>query len=175
MVFLNVSLHASSVGSEDTSLKVVERKMRIKRDRQTSQNTSQALSWCNSKKWWLFVTNRQTAVIDDHRSKTIYRPKMIVWSGAIIHPLMILLNHWHHRRHLNNHLYCRHHHHQTEMKIRPCSFHLLHKSLYDKSFPLQIDQFSIHNASYWQFVCMLHGKAYTTLFEPIVLRMKLTI
>ena len=28
---------------------------------------------------------------DDHWSKTIYIPKMIVWFGAIIHPRMILL------------------------------------------------------------------------------------
>ena len=127
--------------------------------------------------WRLFIWNIEDQMIIDvvtwfmlpnmfersiGGSLVIFRPKMIVWSGAIIHPLMILLNHWHHRRHLNNHLYCRHHHHQTEMKIRPCSFHLLHKSLYDKSFPLQIDQFSIHNTSFCQLVCLLLGKAYTT-------------
>ena len=30
--------------------------------------------------------NFGSIVLDDHWSKKIYRPKMIVWSGAIIHP-----------------------------------------------------------------------------------------
>ena len=37
------------------------------------------------------ITNFWSIVLDDHWSKTIYRPKMIVWSGAIIRPYMILL------------------------------------------------------------------------------------
>ena len=34
--------------------------------------------------------NFWSIVLDDHWSKKIYKPKMIVWSGAIIHPSMIL-------------------------------------------------------------------------------------
>ena len=32
------------------------------------------------------ITNFWSIVLDDHWSKTIYRPKMIVWSDANIHP-----------------------------------------------------------------------------------------
>ena len=33
------------------------------------------------------ITNFWSIVLNDHWSKIIYRPQMIVWSGAIIHPL----------------------------------------------------------------------------------------
>ena len=39
----------------------------------------------------LYITNLWSIALDDHWSKTIWRPKLIVWSGAIIHPYMILL------------------------------------------------------------------------------------
>ena len=32
------------------------------------------------------ITTFWSFVLDDHWSKTIYTPKMIVWSGAILHP-----------------------------------------------------------------------------------------
>ena len=40
------------------------------------------------------ITNFWSIFLDDHCSKTIYRPQIIVWSGAIIHLLMILFQYY---------------------------------------------------------------------------------
>ena len=51
-------------------------------DHQTNRPTDRPTYW-----FWLFLAILAwSIVLDDHWSKKIYRPKMIVWSGAIIHP-----------------------------------------------------------------------------------------
>ena len=40
--------------------------------------------------WSIYITNFWSIVVDDHWSRTIYWPEIIVWSDAIIHHEMIL-------------------------------------------------------------------------------------
>ena len=45
---------------------------------------------CGKLQLWVVITNFWSIVLNDHWSKTIYRPNMIVRSGVLSHPSMIL-------------------------------------------------------------------------------------